>query len=352
MVNHAEFNLKLEDYIQSEAGKLGFSAVGFARVGASQTFNRYQDWLSRGFAGEMGYLLKNASLRSHPVKVASGAESVIVVAARYLPVPYLGCDLSHAGGYAYFSTYAYGRDYHDVIRAKLRRLEQLIRQKLQSSLTARICVDSAPVLEREWAVRAGLGWIGRQGSLVNAEFGCCMFLGELFVDIELEDTLSIPNQCKDCRLCIDVCPTGAIQPDGFVDARRCISYLTIEHKGMIPEELRSLIGSSLFGCDRCTAICPWNQKSEENIMPEFDQPGIHLPLPEECLAMSERDFTRRFSGTAVYRTGLERLQRNAVIVLGNERRKSLVPMLKKSLKSPFRLVREHVPWALNQVNQA
>jgi len=328
--------MRIEVAIQNKAQKLGFAAAGFARVGPSRTFERFQDWIARGFAAQMTYLSKNAVLRADPRNVATEAQSVIVVAARYLS----GTNSS------FFSNYVQGRDYHDIIRAKLKVLGQFIRQRVKTPLTARICADSAPVLEREWAERAGVGWIGRQGSIIHPEFGACLFLGELFVNIELEPSLPLKNQCADCRLCLNACPTGAIQSNGHLDARRCISYLTVEHKGMIPHELWSLIGSSLFGCDRCTAICPWNQYGAEAVMPEFCESNQKLPSSEECLAMSEQDFDRRFSGTSVYRAGLEQLQRNAVVVLANKKNKSCLKMLEMSLKSSYSLVRKHAAIAV------
>ena len=347
--------MSIESFIRHEAATLGFAAVGFVAVGPAQSFDRFQEWLDRGYAGEMYYLVRHAPLRSHPAQLAPYARTVIVVAARYPAVTQSAC----------WSNYALGRDYHEVLRARLKQLEQAIRGQSSSPLLARICVDTAPLLEREWACRAGLGWIGRQGSLVHPEYGCCLFLGELLVNLELEPSPPVPSQCGDCRLCVEACPTGAIQPDGFLDARRCIACLTIEHQGAIPESMRPLIGTSLFGCDRCTVVCPWSRKGiglpaprmsgkllpygtkEENPpltppgrgtevkLPSWEGPGVGsfqgevgimselagaalpLPSPSDCLAMSESDFDRRFSGTVVQRLGLSRLQRNAVIVMEN-----------------------------------
>lgn len=349
--------MRIEAAIQNETRKLGFAATGFAAVGPSRSFQRFQDWIAGGFAGEMTYLSKNTALRSDPRKVAPEAHSVIVVAARYLSFKGAGlsanaslCETNqgHSATYlSHFSNYVRGQDYHDVIRAKLKTLEKFIAQRVSTPLTARICVDSAPVLERECAARAGVGWIGKQGNIIHPEFGSCLFLGELFVNIDLEPSLPLKNECDDCRLCIDACPTGAILPDGLLDARHCISYLTVEYKGTIPCKLWPLMGSSLFGCDRCTAVCPWNRYGAEMVMPEFGESNRALPSPEECLTMGEKDFIGCFSGSAVFRTGLERLQRNAVIVLANERRKSCVPLLEMTLESPFPLVRTHAARALN-----
>lgn len=297
----------IEAFIQAEAKRLGFAAVGFAPVGPSQSFDRFREWLDRDYAGEMNYLFRNMMLRSHPAQLVPYAKTIIVVAAAYPAVK----QSEH------WSNIALGRDYHDVLRAKLKQLEQAIREQADVPLQARVCVDSAPLLEREWACRAGLGWIGRQGSLVHPEFGCCLFLGELLVNLELEASSPLSNQCGDCRLCVEACPSGAIQPDGFVDARRCAAYLTIEHKGAVPASCQKFLGLSLYGCDRCALVCPRNRPAADFVMQEFLGVDQLMPMPEACLAMSEADFNRRFTGTTVHRIGLKRLQRNAAIVMNN-----------------------------------
>ena len=297
----------LEAKIVAEAQRLGFAAAGFAAANASRTMAILEKWLSAGFAADLDFFHRNLPLRADPRELAPGARSLIVVAARY-PVN------DHPG--KGFAMHARGKDYHAVLREKLEQLARFIRQAKPLSV-ARICVDSAPVLEREWAVAAGIGWRGRQGQVVNAELGCCLVLGELLVDIELAPSPPAANQCGDCRLCLDACPTGALTEDGLVDARRCLSYLTIEHKGAIAPDLRLRIGEALFGCDRCTTICPWNRFGKDKIMPEL-RPE-RMPSAEECLHMTEIEFRKRFKPTTVWRTGLPRLQRNAAIVMLNRR---------------------------------
>ncbi len=301
--------MQLEVFIQEESKRLGFAAAGFAPAGSSRSLDRFRQWLARGYAGDMAYLSRQAAMRADPSLLAPGVKSLIVVAARY----------PSAKPPEHWSDYALGRDYHDVLRGKLKKLAAAIRGRVSVPLQARICVDSAPLPEREWACRAGLGWIGRQGSLVHPEHGCCLFLGELLVNLELAPSPPAPNQCGACRLCVEACPTGAIQADGSVDARRCIAYLTIEHQGEIPAALRSAVGSSLFGCDRCTAVCPWNRQDAQAGMPELRAADEPLPSPEACLAMTEPEFERRFAGTAVRRLGLARLRRNAEVALGNKK---------------------------------
>lgn len=301
----------MESLIQREAERLGFAAFGVAALGPSQTFDRFQKWLNAGYAAGMDYLKRQTELRSNPGKIATETRSIIVVAARY----------PAAGPLAPFSNYTRGRDYHGVLRAKLKKLACSLQAECPLPLRVRVCVDSAPVLEREWAVRAGLGWIGRQGSLVNRQWGTTLFLGELLVNLELASTVPAPaaNNCGDCRKCVEACPTGAIQADGLVDARRCIAYLSIEHQGEIPEALQPLMGDTLFGCDRCTAVCPYNPEGKAAILPEFNPANDSLPTAEQCLELSENDFALRFRGTAVFRSGLKRLQRNATIALANRR---------------------------------
>jgi epoxyqueuosine reductase len=344
--------MDLEAFIREEALRLGFCAVGFAAAGPSRSYPRYQDWLARGYAAGMDYLARNAAPRADPALLAPFVKSLIVVAARYPARPRS----------EYWSNYALNRDYHEVLRGKLKELAEAIRGRISSALQFRICVDSAPLPEREWACRASLGWIGKQGSLVHPEFGCCLFLGALLVNLELKPLPEISNQCGACRLCVEACPIGAIQADGLVDARRCISYLTIEHKGAIPAELQPLVGKSLFGCDRCTSVCPRNRKGarkptpdptssnglrlagipkegngneiqlpslegtgvggvgmEDAILNEFRAADKPLPSPQACLALTEAEFARIFAGTAVQRLGLDRLRRNAAIVLENEK---------------------------------
>lgn len=301
--------MSLEIEMRAEAERLGLAAVGFAAAGPSRTFDRYRQWLKRGYAAGMDYLARHAEPRHDPRNLLATARTVIVAAARY----------PSDGGGAYYSRYAQGRDYHDVLREILRALEAFLRRQVGAAMgPTRVCVDTAPLLEREWAVRAGLGWIGRQGCVVHPELGCCLFLGALLTDIALASDVEREPGCGPCRLCVQACPTGAIQDDGTVDARRCLSYLTIEHRGAIPEEFRSLVGATLYGCDCCTAVCPWNRLGRDKVCPALQPAACALPTPEECLALTEPDFQARFAGTPIRRLGLERLQRNAALVLANE----------------------------------
>lgn len=297
----------LAQMITDEALASGFAAVGFASAGPSESMRVYRQWLLDGMAGDMEYLRRHSELRINPSEVAAGVKSIIAVAARYPTNPEPGSG---------FSMYARGLDYHDVIRSKLRALTEFInaRHPLQ---VHRVCVDSAPLLEREWAIRAGLGWQGKQGQVVSPTAGCCFVLGFLLVDLELPPSEPIPERCGDCHCCTAACPTGAALGEGCVDARRCLSYLTIEHKTLIPDELRTAMSGMLFGCDCCTAVCPWNRRAPAPVMPELEA-TTPPPSAEEILEMTEDDFDARFKGTAVYRTGLERLKRNAALTITSD----------------------------------
>ncbi len=292
----------LAQLISDEAIAAGFAAVGFAEAGPAESMPVYEQWLAAGMAADMEYLHRHAGLRMHPGEVAAGVKSIIAVAARYPTNPAPGSG---------FSTYARGVDYHDVIRRKLRELTAFI-NKHHPLQVHRICVDSAPLLEREWAMRAGLGWQGKQGQIVSTTAGCCQLFGFLLVDLVLPPSERAETRCGDCHCCIKGCPTGAALGNCRVDARRCLSYLTIEHKTSIPADLQDAISGMLFGCDCCTAVCPWNRRATAPVMPEL-KAQAPLPAAAECLVMTDAGFDARFKGTAVYRTGLERLKRNAAL---------------------------------------
>ena len=298
-----------EQEITREALRLGFVAVGFAAAGPSQTAETFAEWLESGRSAGMDYLRKHAAMRADVHELMPDAKTVIVVAARY--------PFNNAAGSG-FSSYSWGRDYHEVVREKLGALAEFMKAHAWI-FASRICVDSAPIPEREWALRAGIGWRGRQGQIVNAENGCCLVLGEILVDAVLTPSGPVANRCGSCRKCMDACPTGALCADGLIDARRCISYLTIEHKGEFTAEEERRLGESLFGCDVCTAICPWNRFGDDRVMNELA--GRKPPGLSDCLKMTAAEFKARFKDTVVFRTGLKRLKRNANAVLENVRRK-------------------------------
>jgi len=270
--------------------------------------DRYDAWLAAGRAADMDYLRRHRDLRADPRRLLPTARSLIAVAARYPVHP------SPGNG---FSSLAWGADYHDVVRTGLRRLRQRVEEARPLGAT-RISVDSAPLAEREWALRAGLGWRGRQGQIVNEKAGCCLVLGFLLTEAALNPTPPATNRCGSCTRCRDACPTGAVQEDGTVDARRCVACWTVERRGAIPPDIAPTLGGSLHGCDRCTAVCPWNRFGADRVMPGL-APRDALPDAEDCLGMDEAGFMARFDGTVVKRLGLAGLQRNAAVVLTNRR---------------------------------
>jgi epoxyqueuosine reductase len=331
--------MTLQSQIVEEAHALGFVKIGFAAVDHSLAQAELTAWLAKGYGAGMEFLSRHAPVREDPRHIEPRARTVIVAAARYAVNPSPG-----AGG---FSFYASCLDYHEVLRAKLEQLSAFLKQG--GVFHARICVDSAPLSEREWAVRAGIGWIGRQGQVINPDFGGCLLLGAILTDADLPATMAQADRCGKCRRCVDACPTRAIGEDRLLDARRCISYLTIEHKGEIPVELRPLMGGAIFGCDRCVAVCPWNRFGAASVMPEF-RPRP-MPSAEECLRMNESEFRARFAHTNVLRTGLERLQRNAAVALGNTGSPAALPALQRAAETGSEMLRTHARWAIARIEE-
>lgn len=283
----------------------GFARWGAATIGPAQTCDQYRQWLQLGFAADMAYLHRHEPLKQDPRRLAPEAVSILAVAARY-PLP--------ANPQTGFSGYTLHADYHEVLRRKLQQVTAAL-TRLAPMTFARICVDSAPLLEREWAVRAGLGWIGKQGQVIVPNAGAGCVLGFLLTNLQLPASTPVPNRCGTCTRCRDACPTGAITDNHFVDARTCLSYWSIEHREeQIPELIRQNWGTTLFGCDRCTACCPWNRKATATVLPDF-MPRTPRPTASECLALTPETFTRTFRHSAVFRTGLSALQRNARIAL-------------------------------------
>lgn len=296
--------MSLENAILTETRHLGFIAAGIAAAGPAENLDLFNRWLQDGNAADMAFMERSRQVRTDVKNIMPDVKSIIVVAARY------PTNREPDRG---FSTYARGMDYHIVIRDKLSLLADFINK--QPGISTRVCVDSAPLFEREWAVRTGIGWRGRQGQIVNPEAGCCLLIGALLLNIELAPSTPCANQCGNCRLCVDACPTRAILDNGLIDCRRCLAYLTVEHRGDIPGELQTAMGQTLFGCDICTAVCPWNKREDDGILAEFQERP--MPSTHEILAMSKEEFTSLFKDSAVFRTGLERLKRNARIALQN-----------------------------------
>ena len=263
--------MNLTEKIKEYAHKLGFDLVGIIPVTKSRTIDFYEDWLARGFGGEMGYLQRHLEVKRTPRSLLDGAKSIICLGINYfttdIPSPLVGeteggCRRNDPSR-GIISRYAWGLDYHDVIRGKLKELHSFINFASGSEVDAKICVDTAPILEREFASRAGIGWIGKNSNLINRKYGSYVFLAELILTKELAyDKVEVKDRCGTCTRCIDACPTGALVAPRMLDSRKCISYLTIEHKGIIPLELRPAIGNRIFGCDLCQEVCPWNRHAK------------------------------------------------------------------------------------------
>ncbi|WP_290701499.1 tRNA epoxyqueuosine(34) reductase QueG [Amphritea sp.] len=342
----------LANLIKERAISLGFQQCGITGTDLSAEADALQDWLDKGYQGEMSYLENNFDKRINPALLTEGTQRIICVRMNCLPPDTDTIKILKNPDQAYISRYTMGRDYHKVMRKKLTRLGKEI-EALIGEFGYRPFVDSAPVLERSLARNSGLGWQGKHTLILNREAGSWFLLGELFVNLPLPiDPPYTEEHCGQCKACIDICPTQAIVAPYQLDARRCISYLTIELKGSIPEEFRPLIGNRIFGCDDCQLICPWNrfaQASDEmDFTPRHQLDKISLL---ELLEWDEATFLKRTEGSAIRRTGFSGWQRNIAVALGNSRGgEPVIQALKKLVDAGDPLVSEHALWALNHLD--
>jgi epoxyqueuosine reductase len=335
----------LAERIRQWGRELGFQAVGIADGDLSAAEPRLIEWLARGRHGEMEYMARHGTLRARPAELKPGTLRVISCRMDYA----VGEDeLPEASARAYIARYARGRDYHKVLRERLQKLCQRIEGEV-GAFGHRVFTDSAPVMEVELAVRAGIGWRGKHTLLLDRS-GSWFFLGEVYTDLPLPPDASIGEHCGTCRRCIDICPTQAIVAPYQLDARRCISYLTIEHKSSIPEELRPLIGNRVYGCDDCQLVCPWNGFAQATGEPDFAvRNGLDRATMVELFRWTEEEFDERLRGSPIRRIGYERWLRNLAVGLGNAPSSSeVVTALRARLDHPSALVREHVQWALSR----
>lgn len=328
--------------------ELGFAAVGFADTDLAAYEQRLDEWLGEGRHGEMDWMAAHGRKRSRPELLHPGTRSVIVVRMNYLPEQAgRPLELAEKHDRANISRYAIGRDYHKMIRKRLVKLAKRIEAEV-GPFNHRVFTDSAPVMEKPLAEKAGLGWIGKHTLLLNRREGSWFFLGEIFTDLDLPTDKPVRDHCGTCRRCIDICPTDAIIAPYQLDARRCISYLTIELKGSIPEELRPKMGNRVFGCDDCQAICPWNRYAkftgEDDFSPRKDLDAGELV---ELFGWDEQTFLARTEGNPIRRAGYECWLRNLAVALGNApTQKRVIEALQSRTDHPSALVREHVSWAL------
>lgn len=337
--------------IRDKALALGFDAVGFAKA---ETDANARTWLSEfianGFHGDMGWLAAKAEKRASPRALWPGARSVVVVGANYAPHedPLGAMHRQQPHGRGTISAYARNRDYHDVMKKRLRVLARWMHETLETEV--KLFVDTAPVMEKFLGQQAGLGWQGKHTNLVSRRFGSWLFLGEIYTAAELDPDTPEPDRCGSCDRCQTVCPTDAFPAPYKLDARRCISYLTIEHKGHIAEEFRKPMGNRIYGCDDCLAVCPWNKFAQPTREAAF-LPRVELTAPRlaDLAALDDDGFRTVFSGSPIKRTGRDRFVRNVLIAIGNSGDASLIPTVERLLADPAPVVRAMAVWALGQL---
>jgi len=344
--------LDLAQRIRLWGQELGFQQVGFSDVDLGDHEAHLNNWLSQGFHGDMSYMQRHGTRRSRPQELEPGTLRVICVRMDYLPETAADVEaLLQEPSKGVVSRYALGRDYHKLMRKRLQKLARQI-EAYSGPFGYRVFVDSAPVLEKALAEKAGLGWIGKHSNLINKQAGSWFFLGEIYTDLPLPVDAAATEHCGACTKCLDICPTQAIIAPYTVDARRCISYLTIELRGSIPEELRPLMGNRIYGCDDCQMVCPWNRFARPTGEADFaPRHGLDAPELITLFEWSEAQFLRRTEGSAIRRIGFECWSRNIAVALGNAPTgKAVIRALESRLQHASEMLREHIVWALNRHN--
>jgi len=346
--------MNLTQRIRKRAQSLGFDLVGISPAFPVPHLDAYRAWIAKGHHGEMGYMARTDRVerRKNPAAILPGVRSIVCVGLNYYPGP-LSNGLEGDPSRGLIAGYAWGQDYHDLMLSRLEELSRFIRSQAKSAVT-RTYVDTGPILERAYAAQAGLGFIGKNTCLIHPQMGSWLFLGEILTDVELAPTpRETTVNCGTCRRCLDACPTGALVAPHVLDARRCISYLTIELKGAIPPDLRPLMGRWIYGCDVCQQMCPWQQFAATTREQAFlaQAPDRAAPRLTELIQMSEETFRRRYAGTPILRIGRGRLLRNVTVALGNWGDERALPTLRHALADPEPLVRDHAAWALEQIGQ-
>lgn len=356
-------NDKLVPIIKSKGLELGFNLVGITPAKPLSAYSLYESWLQKGYAGEMAYLEKGTEKRRDPSLILKNAKSMIFCALIYYSsppssiLPLRGRGLGGGENFGQISNYAWGRDYHYVLKEKLETIEKTIHELYPEAKT-KAYVDTGPILERSYAQEAGLGWIGKNTCLINPQIGSWFFLGEILTDLELEyDQPFTTDHCGTCTRCLDACPTRAFKAPGVLDAKDCISYLTIEHRGSLPEEKRDWLGSHISGCDICQEVCPYNHDPivtrENKFFPRdfLNQNGPGAVSLEELAKMTPEEFQKIFFESPVKRLKYEGLLRNAIIAMGNSGDKNFIRTLenmKERLHHPMLI--EHIEWGLEKLS--
>lgn len=341
--------LTLANQIRNWGKQFGFDEVKITDVELTKHEAYLNKWLDKGMHGEMEYMQRHGNKRSRPEELVPGTQRVISVRMDYFPPVNESEEILEHRDIGYISRYALGRDYHKLMRNRLKKLAQRIEHEV-GEYGYRVFTDSAPVLEKAIAEKAGLGWIGKHSNLIDKDNGSWFFLGEIYVDLPLPVDQPASNHCGTCSKCIDVCPTKAIVAPYQVDARLCISYLTIELKGSIPESLRPMLGNRIYGCDDCQLVCPWNKFAQITREPDFNPRTVLTDKKlVELFAWSEQEFLKNTEGSAIRRIGYDSWLRNIAVALGNAPfSKDIIKALKSRTNHPSALVREHVDWALKQ----
>ena len=339
---------ELAQRIRTWSRELGFQQTGFSDTRLDEHEAHLNKWLAKGYHGEMDYMQRHGTRRSRPQELHPGTVRVISVRLDYLPDSAGDVEaLLKESSKGVISRYALGRDYHKMMRKRLQKLARQIEQRI-GPFGYRVFVDSAPVLEKALAEKAGLGWIGKHSNLINQKAGSWFFLGEIYTDLPLPIDAPVDNHCGDCSKCIDICPTQAIVAPYTVDARRCISYLTIELHGSIPEEFRPLMGNRIYGCDDCQLVCPWNRFAQPTEEIDFaPRHGLDAPDLIELFQWTEEQFLKRTEGSPIRRIGHESWLRNIAVALGNATTSgAIIKALQSRLQHDSEVVREHAEWAL------
>lgn len=343
---------QLKFQIKNIAAEFGFDDVGIANCDLSESAPRLKEWIDNGYAGDMDFIANRLDMKVDPNKLLKGVRRIITLRMNYFQArenSMSGMHFLNVPDKGFVSSYALGRDYHKVIRKRLEKVARKM-QSLIGPFGYRVFTDSAPVMEVELGVKSGLGWRGKHTLLLNKDVGSWFFLGEIYTDLDLPTDKPETEHCGTCSRCMDICPTGAIVAPYQLDARKCISYLTIEHKGSIPKEFRKLIGNRIYGCDDCQLVCPWNKYASTTTIGDFD---ARDPLDGETLAgffsWTEVQFSKFTEGSAIRRIGYERWLRNVACALGNApTTPEIVRALESKKSHKSALVREHVLWAIDQ----
>lgn len=336
------------DIVVEYAMEIGFNLVGFTHFAPSKRSSLLKDWLSWNCHGSMKFLEKSLSVWENPRSFFPEGKAVISLVVNYYNSNYDEIVSEIKEPFAKISRYASSTDYHQILRDMTEKLASFIKKESGSDMQYRICVDTCPIPEKEFAFNAGLGWMGKNTCIISPSYGSWIFLSELIVNMELDEGKPIQENCKDCMKCIEACPTEAINNEGYLDATRCISFLTIENRGAIPITLRESMGNMLFGCDICQEVCPHNRKVETHIH-AFRTGGFPLLSLEGIFSMDKKRFIEKYKGTPILRTGRRGLLRNAAIVMGNSRNPLFLEQLSMGIIDNDPVIRSHAAWAIGKI---